>query len=336
MAFHLLFLDSFDHYDSLSLKWTSVPANTSINLTGDASRTGIGCLYCGTPGGPQKALGVQTNFIFGGAFYAPVLSGRFLIFYSVAIGDEVLDLTLNVDGSVSMVVTGSHTPIANSGPGLVSANEYVYYEVAGNLKGGPGTQFFLKINGALVISVTIDYVYGQIDLLQPSGLFNDQGGFWDDLYIGYSDTPDNIVADMQGALRIYPYIPAANESPLNWTPLANTNWQETSQIPEPLDAAYVSSSGAGDIDQYELQPVSGEGPIGSFSIPFGQTVICAKLDSAGSGSVAPDIGGHVGASSALTTNYEMSTQPYLLNPVTGLPFQPSDFTSTFLGPKRTA
>ena len=339
MAFHLIFLDSFDHYDNLALKWTSVPANTSINTSG-AARTGIGCLYCGTPGGPQKAVGTLTNWICGHAFYPTVLYGRIMIFYDTAVGEEFLDASINADGSVSLVSSNSHIQIGQSAPGLISQNEWVYFEYAVAFFVVLGVRYvniYFRINGQLAITIEnlASPVDASIDLVQPSGAFNDQGGFHDDFYIGYSDNPANIQNDFQGAVRIYPWVPSDNESPLQWTPLANANWQETSQIPEPGDAAYVSNAPVGNVDQYKMSPVGG-GPVGFFTVPFGQTVIDARLDAAGSASVAPDIGGNIGSSVALSTSYLMGTQPYDVNPATGLPWSGADFATTFMGPKQTA
>jgi hypothetical protein len=66
-------------------------------------------------------------------------------------------------------------------------------------------------------------------------------------------------------------------------------------------------------------------------------VISARLDTAGVGSVAPNIAGTEGAANALTTSYSIYTECFDTNPVTGLPFTASDFTTpTFMGPQVAA
>lgn len=349
MAFHPLFLDSFDHYTDLSQKWAIVPASCAINTAGNA-RTGLGCLICTqeslVDSGPTSPnLGQQPNLILGHGF-CPLQGQQHTVinFLDQTGNDPQCFAQFNADGSLSIIAHYSGSPgalLGQSPPGLILQGVYNYIEYAIIFAEGTGGSVFVRINGQLVISSvgvgTASSGNNWCTAVQPSGPPQgaDSAAYHDDFYVGYSDLA-NIQDDFQGALRLYPYIPAVDETPVQWTPLNGQNWQETSQIPPPGDAAYVAGPSVGLVDQYQMQPISGEGPTGAFTIPFGQAVICAKLDSAGSAEVAPDIAGTVGASVALTTTYHMLTQPYTTNPATGAPFVPGDFNTTFMGPKVTA
>jgi len=338
MAFQLIFLDSFDHYatGNLAMKWTA--PGTQSNIQASSARTGTQCLELSGPNGPQKAIGVQTNVIAGHAYLAPSLSGRIFIFYNTGTGDEIIGSEINGDGSISMYSTNSHITIGTTAPGLVSIGAYVYLEYA--IAWTPTTTtIWLRVNG-LAIAPFNPFVGGvgpaqHCDLVVLSGVGAGGGSIHDDVYMGISTTPNTIQNDFLGPVRIYPYIPAENKTPLQWTPLAGTNFSEVNQVPPPGDTAYVADGTVGDIDQYRMAAISGQGPTGSFTIPCGQTVLCAKLDAAGSRIIAPDIGGHVGNDHALGSDYLMYTDPYLINPVTGVPFVQGDFNTTFFGQKVT-
>lgn len=352
MAFVPVFCDSFDHYaiGNLFQKWAGAANNSSINTTVGA-RTGLGCLELtqdafaigGFVNGPiTRTLGQQPNVIAAFAYQpsiAPI--GTICNFLDQSTGDSQCFAQLNADGSVSVInhFVGQPGPVlASTPPGLIRNG--IWNTVAfGIIFSNAGT-VLIWVNGDLVTTATgvntIHSVNNYCDGVQLSGPGTslDSQAYFDDFFVGISTTPNLMRNDYPGALRIYPYIPAANRTPLNWIPLANANWQETSQIPPPGDSAYVSSANPGDIDQYEMQPISGQAPSGVFSIAFGQTVISARLDTAGEGSVAPNIGGNVGADFALTTSYSMYTECFATNPVTGQPFMPGDFTTTtFMGPE---
>lgn len=352
MAFKSVFCDSFDHYaiGNLFQKWAGAANNSSINTTVGA-RTGLGCLELtqdafaigGFVNGPiTRNLGQQPNVIAAFAYQpsiAPI--GTICNFLDQSAGDSQCFAQLNGDGSVSVVnhYVGQPGPLLLSTPAGLVRNGVWNTIAIGIIFSNSGT-VIIWINGVLVASVsgvnTIHSGNNYCDGVQLSGPGTslDSQAYFDDFFVGISTTPASLQDDYPGALRIYPYIPAVNKTPLQWTPLANTNWQETSQIPPPGDSAYVSSATVGNIDQYEMQPISGQGPTGVFTIAFGQTVISARLDTAGAGSVAPNIAGTEGAASALTTSYSMYTECFDDNPVTSMPFAPSDFTtSTFMGPQ---
>ena len=242
------------------------------------------------------------------------------------------------DGSISFQsnIGLGNVVWATSPHGLIVPGLYNYIEVAAVIAAGT-IEAWLRVNGLIVLHAVFvnPAIFGHYNQFVLSGNGGANDTYHDDIYFGSSSDPANIVNDLQGAVRIYPYIPSANNMPVDWTPLASTNYVEASQIP-PTDAAYNSGPTVGLVDQYEMQPISGHGPSGAFSIPFFQAVMSAQLSTAGSALIAPDIAGNVGNSVALTTDFHMYTQSYTDNPVTGSPLTPTDLTTTtFMGPKVT-
>ena len=350
MAFHTLFLDSFDHYATAELpwKWGDVPEAAGINSTAGVPRTGTGCLEItqdAISGAPiTRNIGQQGNLIVGHAFQPGVIPTSTIInFLDQSAGDHQCYSSLGGDGSISIInhYTGQPGPtLLTTAPGLIRQNVWNYIEYA--IIFGSAGSVYVRVNGGTLYSATgVNTIHSgnpYCDGVQPSGppSDDDSASLHDDFYVGYSDDPSNIAADLQGPRRLYPYLAVGNETPLQWSPLTGENWQETSAIPPGGDSSYVESSSVGTTDQYQLGPVSGEGPSGAWSGAFGQVTIAARLDAAGSGSVAADIGGNVATGQALTTSYSMYCQPYDTNPGTGDAFASTDFATVFFGPKQTA
>jgi hypothetical protein len=337
MAFVPIFCDSFDHYSNLALKWTNVGPQALIQNS--QARTGTSCLVMNGPNGPSKSVGELTNWICGHAYLPPFLGQKVMIFYNTNTGDEVIGGIINGDGSFSLYGSNAGIIIATTIGGLISAGSYVYIEY-GIVASQTQFTFWVRLNGQAVAPfnpfiLTGNFNVHSMNLLIPTGPGGLGGGIHDDLIFGTSTTPSVIQNDFQGAVRIYPLLATANKTPQLWTPLAPPAFSQINQIPPPGDSAYISDGTPGDSSLFQLDFISGQGPVGAYSIQFGQTVMDAKLDSAGSRLIAPNIGGNVGTPVALGSNYGMSTQCYVLNPVTGLPFAPSDFTTTFLGPQVT-
>jgi len=333
MAFHSVFVDSFDHWSTSTEKYTS--GSDTTDLSGTQSRTGNGCLVMQTAGSVTLAYTAQSNFLIGIAYKPSNLTVRDIFVIRTNSGvDQQYHVSKNPDGSISIL--GGNSPftqlLAQTGPGILTVGSYAYIEFASQTTSSP-LSIVLRVNGVELINTTFTGITRTTDAFQ---LLGNDGDYCDDLYFGYSDTPSTINADFPGAVQIVAYTGDANETPLQWTPLAGTNYQEISQVPPPGDAAYNSAGSVGLVDQYHLAPLPGYGSLGTFSIKFGQTVISARLDSAGSAGIAPDIGGNIGTTQAITSSYVMYKQAYDVNPVTGLPFTQADFATVFFGPKVTA
>jgi hypothetical protein len=144
--------------------------------------------------------------------------------------------------------------------------------------------------------------------------------------------------DFLGAVQIFAILPDANETPLQFTPLAGTNFSEVNQAPPPGDAAYVFQGTNGDIDQYHYTIT---GPSEAYEISFVQHSLCCKLDGPGSHTIGSRVNSTTNNTPQIGTNavgndYEYALFVWDTNPNTSAAFQPADFATTFFGPVITS
>ena len=137
----LMFIDSFDHYDTLSLKWSD-GKTAIINLGGVASRTGIGCCVC-FPFGPQLNFVAISSCVMGTAYKTQTLSGDIIgvISGTGVFATKQVRLRMNADGSVSVLAGNDPFPnvLGTSSPNLISVNNYAYCEMKISAFSGAGT-----------------------------------------------------------------------------------------------------------------------------------------------------------------------------------------------------
>jgi hypothetical protein len=334
----LVFCDSFDHYDNLLQKWSSGVANFNTNLS--FVRTGTQSLNPVSAGFPEvpRINFAHRDTMFCGFAYYPESFGieglQISYWYNVGTGGEYAELRVDTDGSLNVFFNNSFTAASN--PGVINTGEFSYLEV--------GCQFFeggfliVRVNGAVVINTILGSLgaFTGVDsfLLPGSDVEN---AYYDDLYLIDDTGAENNT--FLGAIQIFAILPDADESPLQWTPLASTNVSQVNQEPPPGDAAYVSSNTVGQIDQYHY-PITGL-PSSGYTIKAIQVSFCARLDSAGSHTVNCQINATTGGAplvgiDAPSADYAFVITPWDINPNTGLPFVPSDFATTFIGPNLTS
>ena len=335
----LVFVDSFDHYDTVDQKWDAGGAD--FNTDPAFVRTGTQSL---APGGggfdtlPRKNFPHVNTMTVGFAFIISSFAGTSTImffFNQSGGGFQTGTLTLEPDGSISIQV--AHVTIGNTVGNLIIPNSFAYIEFQGDFQ--VIGSCILRVNGQVVFTFSGDMTGGVgaegIDgFFQPgSNLLN---FFYDDLYLlnannsGIPSTPNNTFL---GAVQIFAILPDLDETPLDWTPLASTNVSQVNQEPPPGDTAYVSDNTPGDIDQYHYTPT---GPPGAFQIFGLQHSLSARLDSAGSHSICSQVGTNSGASQAVQGAYDFVVTPWDGNPETGNAWLVGDFATTFLGPKITS
>ena len=313
----LIFCDGFDNYDTITDLWEFNGNDCSIRLNTGQARTGIGCLEINSGAfGPTKTFN-QTNHFLCTTNWNCNTGGQVMAFinFLADIGNNAISVVLlvNLDGSLTVRRGPSGL---NADLGTTAANLYhfnTYNNIAMECFCSPtnGT-VQLWVNGALVLSLTgvntahanqgAANIYDACQLFAPGGI---PVCFHDDVYMfDCTTSPHNT---FEGALRIYTIAPTANAVPVQWTPLANTNWQEVSEIPPDGDTSYNSSSTVGQLDQYVYPSASI--PVGS-SVRFVQHEQDMRIDT-GSRSVASVINGGAPVNAqALTSNYHIYASEY--------------------------
>lgn len=343
----LMFCDSWDHYDTIIDKWTAAGTDCVIDATGTKSRTGIGCLLIRSAAfGPIKSFPNSTKLSAGTAFYTEAFGGTGEIFRFIyqpsgaqnvhicVLGSGAIQASVGNFGGVGVTILGTSvtTPFQFS--------SYNYIEAQVNIAAAPNGSVVVRCNGVECLNITGVKTYAevidggqpfvnQLELMGPGGILDIRH---DDTYI--KDWTDSPSAPFYGAIRIYAQVPTADSSPLEFTPSSGvTHYNLVDEIPPNEATDYVSDGTIGQQDQY-VYTTSGI-PAAS-SIPAVQHVLDAKLDSAGSRSIASSFDGAAAATSnALTVDYKMYTTPYDANPSTGLPWEVSDFPAPF-GPAISA
>jgi hypothetical protein len=324
----LIFCDSFDHYSSLlspNGKYDSAGSGCSISTVPGQSRTGPGCLSI-TSGafGPKKFFSPTTDLLVATAWYS---TGEgdciWLCDSNFQSGSQVWRLFCHVNGSVSVAERTNGPITGQSGPGFVVFGAYNSVAIRATYAGGLTWTLRVYVNGALVLTIPpTDPVTASVTL-DAFALMGPGGGastcFHDDVYALDCTTPPH--NGYLGALRCYASVPVGNGSPLQWTPLAGTNWSQVNEIPPDGDASYNSDGNVGDADQY-LHPLSIPTNAQIFAV---QHCMDLEVDS-GARSVTSDIAGVLNpVGIPLASGYVIRTWPYDENPATLAPWQVADF-----------
>ena len=336
----LIFMDSFDHYGpgfTLPEKWTGATANTQITL--GVGRTGAAaCQILAGTVGCAKTFAQTTNLLACTNWYC-TQPGLALVISNLNAINGVVGLVVLGNGDVQVINTPFNVQYSygQAGkPGLVSFG--VYNNIALQVVAGIANGVInVWVNGVQVMHLTgVNTIVGggpgpYLTYYETVYLCAPGNSGWtcyhDDVYMLDCTDGDTY----RGAARIYAVVPYANSTPVEWTPLANQNWQEVSTIPPPGDSSYVSSSTVGNVDQYLY--------LGSV-VPAGAAILGVQhcLDmrvDGGSRSVASDMAGIVAAGQALPSGYAIFTTPYDKNPATAAAWQAADFPLA-AGPAVTA
>jgi hypothetical protein len=339
----LLFVDSFDHYTDIVSKWDAAGTDCTIRSGTGVSRTGPACLQINSAAfGPVKVVPQSTDMLVATEWYSDApglvvsLGNEGVGGGGIADQGSCVELYCNGNRSLSVRrgISAGHTVLGTTAPLLV--NFFAYNSIAMESTVSANATVKVWCNGALVLTlVGVDtrnlhnparnYI-DTIELLGPGGI---PTCYHDDVYIlDCTVAPHNTYL---GASRIYAVVPFENSAPLDWTPLAGTNFSEVAEIPPDDDTSYVSSGTVGQVDQYHYNTT---GVPSGAQIQALQHVLDMKIDG-GARSVGSDVAGVPASGVALTTTYAMYTWPYDVNPATSAPWVAGDFPLP-AGPKVTA
>ena len=314
----LMFCNSFDHYNDLSLKWTTPGGTISF---GPGARTGPGSLVIQGILAPTLGFAGVSGIVCGCAFNTQTLSGR-----PLSVDPATLHVGINGDGSFSLDdVTGT---VARSAGGLIQTGQYNYFEMKAQILSPSHGVATVRLNGVTLMNAVNWTPNSGNTTFTSFGLVGPGAGLSanvDDLYI--CDLSGSTNNDFLGAIRIYAVVPSANGTPVNWTPNgAATNFQCVNSVPP--GTPFVSGAAVNVTDQYIYDVSSVPAGLQIFGL---QHILNAQLASAGSRQIASIVNGIVGPPSAPTTTEKMMKTPYDKNPATGLAWTTSDFPATELG-----
>lgn len=337
MALTLLFADGFDTYNSLALLWDTPGTDTSIDLTGTISRTGLGCCkIISSAFGPTKTLNANYGSLTVSGALNPggvVPSNNGQIF-RVSNGGSGPLVILHYLPDLSLGYSFNNGPITIlTSPGLFNVNAYQFVSL--RVKVGTSGSIKVWLNGVVVADVSGINFHSGTDLVNTVQLMVFGGtttGLWDDVTVWSCDPA---VDDFAYMPSIYAAVPVSDSAPLQWTPNSGvTHYTQVSAVPQNT-SNFVSDATVGQIDQYiHAIPVNQQNP----PLPAFPTVLgachnlLAELDVAGAHSIASNKAGAAGP-----TNFPLSVSPLIYQQ----PYTPglanySDLATTPFGPEVTA
>lgn len=333
----MLFIAGFDQCTNVTTDWDGIgaPGSGSNDLSGNFSRTGVGCYISNSPFGPFKGTGNKTSLIAGVAVKCSgVPAGQVFVFFSGGVsGVDQIEVTINDDGSLSLTTFGA--TFGTTVPGLIFTGVYAYVELQSTCNSITGSAT-LRVNGATVLSVsninTNRAGTGFFDTVQLRGPGGGLTSTFDDFYL--FDTSGAANNSLAGAVKVYTVYPVSDNTPLQWTPsTGTTHFNLVNGVPAESQTTYVSDATVGNTDQYlyNLNPVPS-----SVSILGVQHGLNSFLDAAGSGSIGSSCGGIVAGSVALSTSGHQYSFPRDTDPVISGPWTLANLINRQFGPNRTA
>jgi hypothetical protein len=269
----LVFIDSFDHYDTLLDKWDYADGSGNLPLTdvdpviGSYGRNSTdGVLFdlnsssFPTPANTfigKNVPSVASGIVGFAAYYDPSSSAgtSSLVIFSDGSDDQVC---LKVTAAGKFQFYRNQTQIGSDSTLSLPANQWSYVEVKVLIHDSTGTAE-VRVNGTAYLALT-----GQDTKNSANATFNkirvgcichhyDNQPFIlqiDDFY--YCDTTGSTNNNFLGDIRVQALTPTGAGAYTEWTPSAGSNYQCVDENPPNGDTDYVSSATVGQRDTYAL------------------------------------------------------------------------------------
>lgn len=342
----LLFIDSFDHYTSLTTKYNTLTCSGSgCTVTIDAStgRFGSGLrLWNPNSGGGEvnKILpSTYSTIIVGFAFRftATQTASPTLVIFKEGSTSHV---DVRLDDTHRLYVTRNGTTIASPAGNPLTLNTWNYLEFKATIHDTTGS-VEVKVNGISTVSASnVDTRNGGTGLLSTvtlggSGRSSDGGtaGFqYDDIYI--CDTSGTTNNDFLGDVRVEAIFPSGAGNTANFTPSTGSNYENVDEATPDDDTTYNYSSTAGHVDTFafgNVTPTAG-------TVYGVQQILYARKDDAGSRSIRPVVRHSgtdydTGTSTSIGNSYAINLFVIEQNPGTSAAWTISDVNNAEFGYK---
>lgn len=273
----LLFMDSFDHYTTVSQKWDDVLAGTVSSapvISAGTGRTGSGNSLYGDAGNNgsggsyvrRSIGGSATTWIAGVGFrhqaQASSASQTIFSFYEGTIGSLTLHMELRINLSGQFFVTRAGTQVGAASAVntiMVDDNIWHYCEFKGTCHDTTGS-FEVRIDNVTVTTGSgLDTrnagTSGVFQVLElGSRGAGNTGIFYDDLYL--LDTSGSVNTTFLGDVKVEALLPNAAGSSTDFTGVPSaTLYQNVDDNPPDTDTTYNESDVVGEIDLHNLAPL---------------------------------------------------------------------------------
>ncbi len=272
----LLFVDGFEHYETLLDKWDLVVSvSGGVALIRDTySRTGFKSVELQGPGRITKVFNSASTVILGAAIRilkAPSDNNQFIWLFDGAVEfEQVVRVTYSPSKRLQIERrTGSSSWEAlntSSVVNLIDGWHFIELKWVSHVSAGA---YEVRVNGVNVMSAsgidtsngwTSEVGVGGAGFIGFGSLTVDNGYFLDDVYIcdGTGATNNNFLGDSQ-VLTGYP---DEDGTYLQWTALGTGEHQsEIDENPPDDDITYIFDSVSGRIDTFDFDPVDTNGGV---------------------------------------------------------------------------
>ena len=338
----LLFMDGFDHYTSVLLKWNDTFNNggcgTSIGAYGRYATGGVHHFQnipAGAGGGIKKNVTVgSTTAIIGFAFRknGSNIGGNCMILSILDSATTQMALYLNTDGTLSVA---RNTTVLETTTATIVPDVYHYIEFKTEIHPSAGTWELRMDNtnisdgSATDTQQTANTSWSGIYIGNISGSPG-AGHTWDydDLYI--CDSTGAVNNNFLGPVRIKTIYPDSAGASTDFTPLSGSNFQMVDETAQDGDTTYNSETTPGDHDTYNF------GALGVTGVVKGvQTNLVVRSDGTGTETIRPKIrisgADYNGTTVGVSTGYLDKWQMFNVSPATSTTWTISEIDGTEFG-----
>lgn len=341
----LIAYDGFDHYNSTSdmlnrlgtLQWTGQADTTLVN----PGRTGVGKYinigYLGANNGsltatlknPVTQLTVGMGMMLSGGSY-------YVQFLDQLTGAVQCSFSINAsNGQVGM--TNSTGAVVATGLNCVPSFGWMFLEFQALIGNATVGSMAVNINGQLALSMSGINTQSSANAsvsgmrIGAIGLFPSGPGI-DDVYFADGTTgPGTYINNsFLGDVRCATQFPIGNNS-VQWTPLANANWQEVSETNMDSDTSYNYTDVAGAQDSFNFSALD----VDVNEVLGLQITLAIRKVDAGARTVAPVLviagTSYVGTAVSVDVSYLYITSLWPTNPATGVSWTAADVAGLAAG-----
>jgi hypothetical protein len=291
----LLFCDGFDHYSTLTEKWSAI-INTTPAISSSAGVRGDGVLSFtanSNSKGVSKAVTAGDVFIVGFSLYlrgVVTAAGCFLTFADSLRGDagDHVWLRLNVDNTVSMM-RGASTVLGTTAE-TIQTSVWTYVECKVTISDAAGS-YEVRFDSVNVLSASgvdtrdstdtnVYSIFVGNNSASGNNAANVGTGYYiNDLYI--CDDSGSVANDFLGPCRVDALYPSGNGNTSNWVGSdgnSTDNYLLVDETSPDSDTTYVESGTSTNKDTYAFGDIS-HTPTSIYGV---QVTTYAKADDAGS------------------------------------------------------
>jgi len=337
--------DGFDHYaadtDMSSrsgfLQWSNALAGTSFVTGRNGFGLALSLANAGTGFSATFGQRVASAFV-GFALNIATGVGAIFNFVDSLSGNAQITVVFNYLNFSVKIYRGtslSGTLLYTSANNVWASGVYNYIEIWPVINGSTGS-VTVNVNGQTIASVTGANTQATANASWDVLTFTSQNAgtfLLDDLY--YADTTTGAGTypcdSFLGDSRVDTLFATGNDA-VQWTPLANANWQEVASVQFDGDAAYNYTTTPTDQDTYTFGALAG-----TISLIYGLQITTAQRkddSSARSTKSVAKVGGtsYFGATNSLpNTTYTYFTDLWILNPNTTANWTSSDVNGATYG-----